>query len=60
MKRNLIFLFITLVYLTLMYICYIDFEIVAFINMLFMTLMYIAFFIAMIIVYSDKEKQNKI
>jgi hypothetical protein len=56
MKRNLIFLLITLVYLSLMYICYVDFEIVALINMLFMTLMYIALFIAMYLIDYDKIK----
>lgn len=60
MKRNLIFLLITLVYIFLMRDCYYDVNIISLINMLFMTMMYIAFIIASIIVNSDKEKQNKI
>jgi len=58
MKRNLIFILITLVYLTLMYYCYIDIDVISLTNMFFMTLMYIAFIIASIIINSDKEKQN--
>ena len=60
MKRNLIFLLITLVYIFLMRDCYYDVNIISLINMLFMTMMYIAFIIASIIVSSDKENQNKI
>ena len=54
MKRNLIFLLITLVYLTLMYTCYIDINIISLTNMLFMTLMYIASFIAFYLIDYDK------
>ena len=54
MKRNLIFLLITLVYLTLMYFCYIDINLISLTNMLLMTLMYIASFIAIYLVDYDK------
>ena len=60
MKRNLIFILITVVYIFLMRDCYYDVNIISLINMLFMTMMYIAFIIASIIVSSDKENQNKI
>ena len=53
-----IFILVTLVYLTLMYVCYNEPNVISLINMLFMTLIYIAFIIAMSIVNSDKEKQN--
>ena len=59
MKRNLIFILITVVYIFLMRDCYYDVNIISLINMLFMTMMYIAFIIASIIVSSDKEKQIK-
>ena len=60
MRQNLIFIIITIIYVSIMYYCYIDFDVISLINMLFMTMMYIAFIIASIIVSSDKENQNKI
>ena len=59
MKRNLIFILITVVYIFFMRDCYYDVNIISLINMLFMTMMYIAFIIASIIVSSDKEKKIK-
>ena len=58
MKRNLIFILITLVYIFLMRDCYYDVNLISVTNMLLMTLMYMAFIIALIIVNSNKEKQN--
>jgi hypothetical protein len=58
MKRNIIFILITLVYIFLMRDCYYDVNLISVTNMLLMTLMYMAFIIALIIVNSNKEKQN--
>jgi len=58
MKRNIIFILITLVYIFLMRDCYYDVNLISVTNMLLMTLMYMAFIIALIIVKSNKEKQN--
>lgn len=58
MKLNHIFIIATLIYITLMYICYNDYDVISLINMLFITLIYIAFFIAVFIIDTDKEKQN--
>jgi hypothetical protein len=57
MKRNLIFIFITVLYLTLMSCCYNDINIISLTNMLLMTLMYIAFFIAVYLIDDEKIKK---
>lgn len=58
MKLNHIFIIATLIYITLMYLCYNDYDVISLINMLFMTFIYITFFIAVFIIDTDKEKQN--
>jgi hypothetical protein len=54
MKRNLIFILITLVYIFLMRDCYYDVNLISVTNMLLMTLMYIAFIIAFYLIDYDK------
>ena len=56
MKRNLIFILITVVYIFLMRDCYYDINIISLIDMIFMTLMYIALFIAVYLIDYDKIK----